>query len=262
MPITFKLVGNVKSKVLEIKRDMIGIVKLSSMVSMFEIYGIPSESFEHIRFVAESETLKNDSKFFEVSSEKNLIVFVFTANKEVKEQLIEVFLKNATNMEDVPTASVVESQSKPLVGTVVDSNTLSRSNHQDGPADEEITKPVVDKVEEEKFPELSDEIISELNHKTAKLFDNKDFKHLVRIYYTNPDIIKTFLSFVSHGDIAKMIIPLMSEDKDFSHEISMLKSLGICESDEVISQVLKAFNGHLNLALRVLLCRKAVNFNE
>ena len=261
MPITFKLVGNVKSKVLEIKRDMIGIVKLSSMVSMFEIYGIPSESFEHIRFVAESETLKNDSKFFQVSNDNNLIVFVFTANKEVKEKLIEVFLKNATNLEDIPTATIVETQSRPLIGTVSDSNNLSRANRDNGPVDEELTKPVVDKVQEEITPELSQEVIDGVNEKTAKLFENTDFKHLVRIYYSNPDVIKTFLSFVSHGDIAKMTIPTMTEEKNYSSEIGLLKSLGICESEEVIGQILHTFNGHLNLSLRVLLCRKAVNFS-
>jgi hypothetical protein len=147
-----------------------------------------------------------------------------------------------------------------LIGTVVDNNTLSRSNRDDGPVDPELTKPVVDKVEEEKTPELSQEVIDAMNLKTAKLFESKDFKHLVRIYYSNPDVIKTFLNFVSHGDIAKMTIPTMTEEKDFSVEIGMLKSLGITESDEVIGQVLKAFNGHLNLSLRVLLCRKAVNF--
>jgi hypothetical protein len=232
------------------------------MISMFEIYGLPSESFEHIRFVAESETLKNDSKFFQVSNDNNLIVFVFTANKEVKEKLIEIFLKNATNLEDIPTANVGESSARPLIGTVVDSNTLSRSNREDGPVDEELTKPVVDTVQEETIPELSQEVIDDVNAKTAKLFENNDFKHLVRIYYSNPDVIKTFLSFVSHGDIAKMSIPTMTEDKDYSYQIDLLHSLGISESDEVIGQILKAFNGHLNLSLRVLLCRKAVNFTK
>jgi hypothetical protein len=261
MPITYKLVGNVNSKVLEIKRDIIGLVKLSHMVSMFSAYGMSSENFEHIRFVAESETLKDDSKSFQVSNDNNIIVFVFTANKEVKGKLVEIFLKNATNMEDVPETKVSETSTRPLIGTVVDSNTLNRSTRDNGPVDPEIAKPVVDTVEEEeKNPELTPEIIHSINQKTAKLFENKDFKHLVRIYYTNPETIKTFLNFVSHGDIAKMTIPTITEDKDYEMEISMLKSLGISESDEVIGQVLKAFNGHLNLALRVLLCRKAVNF--
>lgn len=261
MPITYKLVGNVNSKVLEIKRDIIGIVKLSHMVSMFLAYGMQSEYFEHIRFVAESETLKDDSRFFQVSNDNNLIVFVFTANKDVKQKLIDIFLKNATNMEDIPTATDVETSSKPLIGTVVDSNTLSKLNRDNGPVDEELTKPIVDKVVvEEKTPELTKDLIEAMNAKTAKLFENKDFKHLVRIYYSNPDVIKTFLSFVSHGDIAKMTIPTMSEEKDYSMEITMLRSLGITESEEVIGQVLKAFNGHLNLSLRVLLCRKAINF--
>ena len=64
---------------------------------------------------------------------------------------------------------------------------------------------------------------------------------------------------MSHGDIIKMSIPIISEEKNYLDEICMLKSLGINESDEFIKDVLKRFNGHLNLSLRVLLTHNAVN---
>jgi hypothetical protein len=51
----------------------------------------------------------------------------------------------------------------------------------------------------------------------------------------------------------------MESQIDYTEKIMLLKSLGICESDEIINQALVAFNGHLNLVLRVLLCRKSVN---
>jgi hypothetical protein len=224
MPIIFKLVGNIKLKVLEIKYDINGIVRLSSIISIFKNYGIPAENFEHIKFIVETEHLNNNSKFFKVSDNYNLIVFIFTSKKEINDKLIKIFSKN-NNIDDI--------------------------------YDEEITKPIVDKVEE-KIPELSQDIINSNNIKTLELFENPNFKHLVKIYFNEPNIFKTFLQFISHGDITNMTIPIFNQEKDYSVEIEHIKSLGITESDEVILHFLKKYNGHINLSLRAFLCQKAM----
>jgi len=259
MPIVFKLVGNVNSKVLEIKRDVTGIVRLSNIISMFEIYGLSSDDFQQIRFVANSETLKDNDKFFSVGTDDNLVVFVFSAHKETREKLAVVFLKNATNIQEKPSHESSEGPlvaTRPLIGTVQDTNVLNRFTKEET-VDEELQKPVVDK-EVEVTPELSEEVINEMNKKTSKLFADKDFCNLVKIYYSKPELIKTFLSFVSHGDIININIPILGEKKDYSESIMMLRSLGITESDEVLTDALEAFNGHLNLTLRALLCEKAI----
>ena len=143
MPIIFKLVGNIKLQVLEIKYNISGIVRLSSFISIFKNYGIPSENFEHIKFIIEAEHLNNNSKFFEVSDNYNLNVFIFTSKKDINDKLIKIFSKN----DDID--------------------------------DEELTKSIVDKIEE-KIPELSQDIIDSNNTKTLELFENPNFKHLVK----------------------------------------------------------------------------------
>ena len=233
MPIIFKLIGNIKLKVLEIKYDINEIVRLSSIISIFENYGIPSENFEHIKFIVESEHLINNSKFFEVSDNYNLIVFIFTSKKEINDKLIKIFSKN-NNIDYI--------------------NYIDEVDDID---DEELTKSIVDKIEE-KIPELSQDIIDSNNTKTLELFENPNFKHLVKIYFNEPDIFKTFLQFISHGDITNMTIPIINEEKDYSVEIKHIKSLGITESDEVILHFLKKYNGHINLSLRAFLCEKAM----
>ena len=233
MPIIFKLIGNIKLKVLEIKYDINEIVRLSSIISIFENYGIPSENFEHIKFIVESEHLINNSKFFEVSDNYNLIVFIFTSKKEINEKVIKIFSKN-NNIDYI--------------------NYIDEVDDID---DEELTKSIVDKIEE-KIPELSQDIIDSNNTKTLELFENPNFKHLVKIYFNEPDIFKTFLQFISHGDITNMTIPIINEEKDYSVEIKHIKSLGITESDEVILHFLKKYNGHINLSLRAFLCEKAM----
>lgn len=242
MPIIFKLVGNVKLRGLQIKYDIIGEINLSTIVSIFKTYGIPSECFEYIQFITESETLKNDSKFFDISNDYDQIIFVFTAQKKINEQLINIFSENIKD----------EITTTPLVKTDI-------NNDIDNV---ELNKPIYDKVEEENPAELSQDIINSCNAKTIKLFENKNFQHLVKIYYTDPDIIKTFINFVSHGDIVKITIPKIDEEKDYSDEINLLKSIGISENDEVIIKVLKRFNGHINLSFRTLLRNKAINYED
>lgn len=210
MPITFKLIGNIKSKLLEIKYDINGIVRLSSIISIFTNYGIPPENFEHIKVIIEREPLTNDSKFYQVLDDYNLIVFIFTSKKDINDNLIEIFSKHN-----------------------------------------------IDKIEE-KIPELSQDIINSNNIKTVQLFENPNFKQLVKIYFNEPELFKTFLKFISHGDITNMNIPTIDEEKDYSVELEYIKSLGIIENDKEILQFLKKYNGHINLSLRAFLCQKAM----
>lgn len=210
MPITFKLIGNIKSKLLEIKYDINGIVRLSTIISIFKNYGIPPENFEHIKVIIEREPLTNDSKFYQVLDDYNLIVFIFTSKKDINDNLIDIFSKNN-----------------------------------------------IDKIEE-KIPELSQDIIDSNNTKTLQLFENPNFKQLVKIYFNEPELFKTFLKFILHGDITNMIIPPINEEKDYSVELEYIKSLGITENDEVILLFLKKYNGHINLSLRAFLCQKAM----
>ena len=210
MPITFKLIGNIKSKLLEIKYDINGIVRLSSIISIFKNYGIPPENFEDIKVIIEREPLTNDSKFYQVLDDYNLIVFIFTSKKDINDNLIEIFSKHN-----------------------------------------------IDKIEE-KIPELSQDIINSNNIKTVQLFENPNFKQLVKIYFNEPELFKTFLKFISHGDITNMNIPTIDEEKDYSVELEYIKSLGIIENDKEILQFLKKYNGHINLSLRAFLCQKAM----
>ena len=278
MPIIFKLVEHVNSHILEIKHDISGIVNLSSIISIFESYGISTESF---KFIIESETIKDDTKFFQISND-NLVIFVFTSNDEIKKKLVKIFLENKINIdndnllqvdkeltnqevEKIQEEEVNEELTNQEVEKIqeeqVDKELTKSYDNNSEQGDEKLNKPVVDKIQEKQIPELSQEIIDTINIKTAKLFENNDFKHLIRIYYSNPDILKTFLNFVSQGNIVKMNIPIISEEKDYLVEIETLKSLGINESDDIIKQVLESFNGHLNLSLRVLLTRSAIKFD-
>jgi hypothetical protein len=237
MPVIFKHVGNIGTNKFEIHKELIGTLKLSNIEMIFEEYGLTKEELSNIKFIANSETLKNDEKSFIVSNDESLAIFVFSTLKHVKEKLEDIFIKNSTNVQLKTTISMVEPN------IVVDPY-IQRS---------------INPVENDSIPILDDSIVKMMNEKSSKLFENDDFKHLIRIYYSNQDIMKTFLQFIAHGDIVKINIPKNGDSVIlYEKEIAIFRSLGIKESDENIKKCLSNFNGHMNLTLRALLCRKAI----
>ena len=259
MPVIFKLVGcNTGSKVLEIQKEMEGVLRLSNIISMFEILGLSQEDFEKIKVVANSETLKSNEKVYHIGSDSPFVVFIFSSDKEIKQKLVEIFMKNASNNEENNNSN--PSEKRPLIGTVSDPTALNRHTAINENADSYLTKSIDDKKIETE-PELTQSVIDKMNEKTIKEFEDENFKQLIKIYYTSPDSIKKFISFVTNGDIVNLKIVKPDEDKDYSKELEYLKNIGINESDENIIETLKFFNGHLNLSLRMLLCRKSVLFN-
>jgi hypothetical protein len=238
MPIIFKPVGTSGPRKLEIRNDTIGPITLTDIEAIFNAYGINEEEMENIKFVANSETIKSKEKVYEITKEENLTIFVFSAARQLKEKLDDIFIKHSTfESHDLPVATIVPA-----------------TKNIDSFLQRVIDTPVIEEV----TPTLDDETVKSINEKTSKLFDNDDFKELVRIYYTNQGIMKTFLNFIVHGDIVKINIPESVDTKTYSNEVAILKQLGITESDENIIKCLSNFNGHLNLTLRALLVRKAV----
>jgi hypothetical protein len=241
MPIIFKPVGTSGPRKLEIRNDTVGPITLTDIEAIFNAYGISEEEMENIKFVANSETIKTKEKMYDITKEENLTIFVFSANRQLKEKLDEIFIKHSTfESQDLPVATIV-----PQVASI--DSFLQKVI--DTPAIEEVT------------PTLDDATVNTLNEKTSKLFNNNDFKELIRIYYTNQETMKTFLNFIVHGDIVGINVPDSVEGKTYPNEVARLKELGVKETDENIIKCLSNFNGHLNLTLRALLVRNAVQPN-
>ena len=240
MPVIFKPVGYIDNNKFEIFYNTSEKLRLETFEKIFENYGLTNEEVKKIKFVANSETIKNNEKVFEISDSEKLSIFVFSPVKSIKNKLESIFSKNFTNLE-----KNIQTEIKPILNSDIVEPYIQKS---------------IDKAEEiSDNHTLDDSIINLINEKTSKLFENKDFKHLIRIYYSNQEIFTTFLQFITHGDIVKINIPNSEEtNKTYEKEIAIFRNLGIKESDENIKMCLANFNGHLNLTLRALLCRKAV----
>jgi len=239
MPVIFKPVGNISPNKLEIHKELVGTLKLSNIEMIFEEYGLNKEDLLNTKFVANSETIKNDEKSsFTVSNTDNLIIFVFSAIKSIKEKLEQIFIKNCT-----------------LPNTEENNEQKSELKKQNMDIVDSYIQKSIDITEPEVIPVLDDLVVQIMNEKSRKLFENQDFRHLIRIYLSNQDIFKQFLQYIKHGDIIGMNIPKMKDNTNLQKDIDYFKGLGIKESDDSIKKCLEELNGNLNLALRIFLCR-------
>jgi hypothetical protein len=105
-----------------------------------------------------------------------------------------------------------------------------------------------------KSKQIPEEIIDSQNDKTIKLFNDPDFRTLMKIYLTKPEMFNILLQFTQNGDIIELEQHHQISDTKLKELFLQIKNLNINVSDEIIINKLKCYNGHLNLTLRSILC--------
>lgn len=232
MPITYKLVGISKEQVNnEMKhidwKDDDNSININTVIEFFKSKGCDSGT-EYIKFITDSQTMVPE-KNYEVSKDKDRLIYVFTQNQEVRSKLISVFNQYGYLVEkktqSQPVQQQTDKQSEPLT-----------------------TKPIPeDKIK------IDDDIILESNKETVRLFGESDFKTLLRIYINNPDMFKTFASYVSSGTVISTAFVKPEEEQDYSEQKNAIMELNLGVDEELIDKALIRFNGHINLSLRFIL---------
>ena len=234
MPLTIKLVGTP----FEIRSSYCGTVALSNIVKIFLDKNMSVEEINMTKFIYKSEQMTHNTNVL-CNSDTIEPFFVFSDVPEVKQRLCMIFisLQNPEQQQNQEQQSYVQ--------------------HQNVEPEHVLTTPVVDNTTlQEQQVVITKENIETVNLKTMKLFENSDFKKLVSIYYSNPSIIKTFLSFINNGNIVDIPFDenIQNSDIDIESSVQYFRELGITTENENIIKSLKMFKGHLNLTLRHLLC--------
>ena len=283
MPIIYKLVG-IKSEN-DVKNEMTHLnwdinekekkeINIKDIYSLFSSLGV-TENISDIKFITNSETMKDDKNYSMIErvdadnkiQEYNIIIFVFTMNEEIKQKLKTIFDTHGyvTKKENV---SIVE-LSKPIpeddirikeikqkLKTVFDTpeDTSKKENTANIRRPHvELSKPIP-----EDDIRIDEDAINKSNKETVNLFSNKQFQTLVKIYYENPDVFKTFASYISSGNTVDASHFTNITDVSFDDEFQEIKGLNLDIDDSIIQNTLKKFNGHINLTLRYILTTKSI----
>jgi hypothetical protein len=230
MPLKFKLVGQAPdNKYYEINDNFEGPITLRLLNELFQFHGLNAEEISKIRFITDSEQIKNPDKPYIVKQDEERVIFVFSPDIMLRTKLQQTFMN-------------VGSQSS-------QSEDKKQLTHNVSP---EIVKPISQNIKVE--PIMTLEIIDSMNKKSVELFNNMDFKSLLSIYLKNPSMFSIFSKYVQHGDI----VPLEQTNHNYNEEeysklVDKLEELNTGLSREELLKRLIQYSGHLNLTLRSIL---------
>ena len=230
MSVTFKLVGYQA----ELKNDFNHTFD-SNGFSLKDIYllfmnkGMLIHDLKKLKFIMNGEALSNLEKKYQVEINPK-VVFIFTNDSKIKNALLEKIFINITKPVDTPLVSMVSK---------VETTTLE------------------DKVEED--VEQTQEEINTINKQICQNFQDSDFKTLLRICLSKPELVKLMNNFLSSGNIVEEFGESnvtefnYSNEYDELHKLLVLPEIGYQWNEAVVKSALNYFNGHLNLTLRYLL---------
>ena len=239
MPIIFKLVGiRIESSM---KNEMYfenfnePEISFEDIKKFFLSLGFTEKYIEGTKFIIDSETIHID-KSYKIESNEQKIIYVFTMETPIKQELIKIFSKFGFFQE------------KEII--VVDAEVI----------DENISKPIP-----EDEIQFDDSIIEESNLETIKLFKNENFNKLLKIFIEEPELFKTFSSYIISGDVNMSAFNnedeshyFVNRESTYEDQVNEIMNLNLDLEKEHVEKVIKKFKGHINLSLRYLLCQNAL----
>jgi len=243
MPIKFKLVGQTTNKkYYEITDDFAGPINLNLLQDLFKFHGLSAEDIEKIRFITDSEQIKNSEKSYMVKPDEDRGIFVFTSETEIRNKLQDIFMKNGKEVD-------VQQQKSPQQTAQPGAQHVAQQVEQF----QALT------IKESVEPVMTPEIIDTMNKKTVALFSQPDFKTLLNIFLTNPGIIRDFSKYVQHCDIVsnnkEPNWDELSTEKqtEYNTLADKLEEFNLGKPRELLLSRLVKYSGHLNLTLRSIL---------
>ncbi len=262
MPLVFKLVGyTADKKHYEIKDPFNGPINLKLLFELYKVWGLTDEEISNIKFITDSEQIKNPEKSFLVKDDEDRVIFVFTSNATIRQKLHEIFIREGSEVQIGTKASTT-----PTTTYSNYTNETPVAYAQPANPDPEICTPITQIAKPDPIPVLTQEVIDTMNVKSVSLFADEDFKHLISIYMRKPDLFSVLAKYVQNGNVIEESLgPVQTPDMladevlaNYKKLCQEIKNLGITSyPDEVIMEKLIKYSGHLNLTVRALLCAQA-----
>jgi hypothetical protein len=233
MPLSFKLVGFIiNKKSFEIKDLYQGNINLDNIHTLFTTWGLTFEEVQEVKFIIDSEQIKDPSKLYYIDQEEIHNIFVFVFNQEIRQKLQTIFITYGTEI---------------LI------------NNEDCESDDEINQPITQL--EIKQPIMTREIIDSMNEQTLLLFSDPDFITLLNIYIKKPELFNLLSNYIQNNE---MIMESLISDKNFDQISDQEKeyytnlsikiiNIGFNIPENIIINKLIKFSGHLNLTIRSIL---------
>jgi len=229
MPLIFNLVAKtfepIKKIVLSLSDEI--IFTRNDLLVYFNNLNLSIDDVQTLTFIFNNKEIK-DTITVRMTDKDIVIIYVLTNNFIIKDKLINLFNSKGCDIN------------------------INHPNPQITSIEEpKDSKPIISK---DSKSVISKDIINNQNKLTLKLFCDPDFRSLIKIYLSRPELFNILLQYTQSGDI----IPINNNNSLSREEITELlneiKKLNLNISDDIIINKLIKCNGHLNLTLRALLC--------
>jgi hypothetical protein len=120
MPIKFKLVGQTSNKkYYEITDNFEGPINLNLLQELFKFHGLDSNEIEKVRFIIDSEQIKNSENSYNIKADEYRGIFVFTSEIEIRTKLQEIFMKNGKEIDTQQQTSPRQISHQSVIQTVI-----------------------------------------------------------------------------------------------------------------------------------------------
>ncbi len=212
---------------------------------------------------------KNNIIVINIISESKDIIEMIKISIEEKEQVEKVeFIDSETflseSREGMPPLINSEENDDKLVNKIhqeIDkiemASKYSFNNEEQEVLDELIlNEPLTNTKDDEEVDLISKEVIQGINEKSIELFADEDFRNLIKIYKTKPELFSIFNQYIQQTGVDESILCVsdINEDKEYYESlVKEIESLNLGVSKKVIYNRLIKFKGHLNLVVRSLL---------
>lgn len=221
MSLIIKYITKHDSPINNITVNFTGDLTLKILLISFLKLGLNMNEINSLKFIINSQQMTGLEDKYIIGPNDTQMIYLLSIDSNLKEKLISIFNKHNNE----PTTA----KEPKVESTIVE-------------------------------PKMTDSIIENQNKLTIKLFEDPDFRTLIKIYQSKPELFNILLQYTQSGDIIEdkpqiyNISDLSEKERlKYNEMLLFIKSLKLNISDDEIMQQLIKYKGHLNLTLRTIL---------
>ncbi len=283
MNIIIKLIGHIveednKKYIYEFKINNCKIVSYQNIKEYLCSLGLDEVWLDQMSLTCDCKNLK--AYTIENTTDKDKKVYIYTSSYQVRNELINIFttyghkvqintdLNCFSDNQSLSTKNEQSNETIKLPNITIDT-TNNDNNDDDNNNDtnednndyyvQEYNSHLQESLESTSQENNTEESIEEydytkINQQTKQIFEDADFKNLIKIYINKPELFKIFYKYISSGNIIiNDNINNNISDGDINESTEFINNLNFgFHNDDIRSALLKT-NNHINLSLRYLL---------
>ena len=119
-----------------------------------------------------------------------------------------------------------------------------------------LNEPLTNTTVKEEYENITEEILHDINEQSMGLFMDEDFRKLIKIYKTKPELFPIFNQYIQDAEVNESILSIsdLNENPEYYEKLTNhIEELNLGVSRQIIYNRIVKFKGHMNLVVRSLL---------